>query len=89
MNAALRTRFSKLVDARTPIVRTGMGWVAGARLAACHSGRHRERRGPVPPKLRRSAWSRFGDGLCSPTELGAGLVPRRIISPSRVLPYDS
>lgn len=37
MTGALRTRFTDLVGVRLPIVQTGMGWVAGARLAAATS----------------------------------------------------
>ena len=31
---ALQTRFCEMVGVRYPVVQTGMGWVAGARLTA-------------------------------------------------------
>ena len=39
-NPALRTRFCELVGVKYPVVQTGMGWVAGARLvtATAHAG---------------------------------------------------
>jgi len=34
MHASLHTKFCKLVGVDVPIVQTGMGWVAGARLVS-------------------------------------------------------
>ncbi|MGH9207407.1 MAG: NAD(P)H-dependent flavin oxidoreductase, partial [Acidimicrobiales bacterium] len=34
MHSALHTRFCDLIGVRYPIIQTGMGWVAGARLTA-------------------------------------------------------
>jgi NAD(P)H-dependent flavin oxidoreductase YrpB (nitropropane dioxygenase family) len=37
LHPALQTRFCDLVGCRLPIVQTGMGWVAGARLTSATS----------------------------------------------------
>ena len=74
MKPALHTRICDLFGIQYPIIQTGMGWVAGARLTAATSAN--EKRGSGP-NVAQAAKARIAETMTSGTNQPETLSARR------------